>query len=102
MLLASAPQAALAHAFGERYELPVPVWLFIVGGALTVTVTFVVIAVFAHGGAERYEKAHIDLSGTRIGALLLHSGTRATLRVLGVAALALVIVAGFAGTRDPN
>lgn len=102
MLLACAPKLAFAHAFGARYELPVPVWLFIVGGALTVTVTFVVIAAFARGGAERYEKAQIDLSGTVIGALVLHPAIRAILKALAVAALALVIVAGFAGVRDPN
>ena len=48
---------ALAHAFGARYELPVPVWLFIVGGALTVTLTFIVLAAFARGSAERYAGA---------------------------------------------
>lgn len=32
----------LAHAFGERYELPIPLWLFVVGGALVVALSFVV------------------------------------------------------------
>ena len=61
MPLAGAPGIALAHAFGERYELPVPVWLFIVGGALIVTLTFVIVAAFARGGAERYMAARWNL-----------------------------------------
>jgi len=31
---------ALAHAFGERYELPLPLWLFVTGGALVVLLSF--------------------------------------------------------------
>ena len=92
------PRAALAHAFGARYELPVPVWLFIVGGALTVTVTFVIVAVFARAGAERYAEARVLLPAS----LLLHPATRIAVKALGVAALVLVLVAGFAGTKDPN
>ena len=31
----------LAHAFGQTYNLPVPLWLFLFGGAATVIVSFV-------------------------------------------------------------
>ena len=33
----------LAHAFGKRYDLPVPLWLFVVGGAAVVFVSFLVV-----------------------------------------------------------
>ena len=101
LALACWPHAVLAHAFGERYELPVPVWLFIVGGALTVTVTFVIVAVFARAGAERYANARVSLRGS-IGAMLLHPATRVALQLFGVGALLLVVIAGLAGTKDPN
>ena len=93
---------AWAHAFGARYELPVPVWLFVVGGALTVTLTFVVLAVFARGGAERYARACWKLQGTLAGRLMCAPVLSATLRLLGVAGLALVIVTGLFGATDPN
>ena len=93
---------ALAHAFGARYELPVPVWLFIVGGALTVTLTFIVLAAFARGSAERYAGAGWQLQGTRLGTLMGAPAVTSTLKVLGVAGLVLVVVAGFFGTTDPN
>jgi hypothetical protein len=31
------------HAFGERYELPLPLWLFVVGGAAVVLVSFLLV-----------------------------------------------------------
>ncbi|MBV9100519.1 MAG: hypothetical protein JOZ46_04270 [Candidatus Dormibacteraeota bacterium] len=33
----------LAHAFGKRYDLPVPLWLFVVGGALVVFASFLLV-----------------------------------------------------------
>jgi hypothetical protein len=33
----------LAHAFGKRYDLPIPLVLFVIGGALVVIVSFVLI-----------------------------------------------------------
>lgn len=33
----------LAHAFGQRYDLPIPLWLFVLGGALVVVASFVLI-----------------------------------------------------------
>jgi hypothetical protein len=34
----------LAHAFGQRYELPIPLLLFVIGGAAIVIVSFLVVA----------------------------------------------------------
>jgi hypothetical protein len=97
-----ASDPAFAHAFGQRYELPVPVWLFVVGGALTVTVTFVMVALFAKGGADRYAEARLDLGRFALGRVLAHGWVRACVRALGVAALALVLAVGFFGPADPN
>lgn len=33
----------LAHAFGKRYELPVPLWLFVIGGAAVVFASFLLV-----------------------------------------------------------
>lgn len=33
----------LQHAFGERYELPLPLWLFVLGGAAVVLVSFLLV-----------------------------------------------------------
>ena len=102
LVLLGVPLEAYAHAFGARYELPVPVWLFIAGGAFTVTLTFVIVAAFSRGGAERYGGAQLALAGTRFGKLLGSAWASAAVKATGVAALALVVLAGFIGTKDPN
>lgn len=33
----------MAHAFGARYDLPVPLWLFVIGGAAVVFVSFLLV-----------------------------------------------------------
>ena len=37
------PSQAYAHGFGERYDLPVPLWLYVGGAGATVALSFVVI-----------------------------------------------------------
>ena len=99
---AAAPSPALAHALGERYELPAPVWLFVLGGALTVTVTFLIVAVFARAGAERYARARLEVSQTRLGRILCHRRMRDAVRILGVVLLLLILFACCFGSTDPN
>ncbi len=48
-LLALAPRHTLAHGFGQRYDLPVPLWLWVTGGAAAVVLSFVVVGVFVRG-----------------------------------------------------
>ena len=43
-LLAASP--ASAHGFGERYELPLPLSLYLFGAAAAVTVSFVIAVLF--------------------------------------------------------
>ena len=102
LVLLVLPLDAFAHAFGARYELPVPVWLFIAGGALTVTLTFVIVAAFSRGGAERYAGARWPLAGTMLGRVLASNWVSAAARAACVAALLLVVLAGFIGSGDPN
>lgn len=97
-----APGLLFAHAFGARYELPLPVWLFVVGGALAVTFTFVVVAAFSRNSAERYAAARWDLSKSWFGRFSAHRWTIALLQIAGVATLLLIVVAGFLGAKDPN
>jgi hypothetical protein len=40
---------AAAHGFGQRYDLPVPLWLYVVGAAATVAVSFIVVGMFVRG-----------------------------------------------------
>ncbi len=100
------PGRAAAHAFGERYELPVPAWLFIGGGALTVTLTFVILAIFARAGAERYAELRWRVpffpAGFPPGGPKGWAGLRWASGAIGVFGLLLAVVAGVFGASNPN
>jgi hypothetical protein len=91
------PAAAHAHAFGERYELPAPLSYFVVGAALTVALSFVVIAWATRSGFGAGAPAQFTFAtGPWLPRL------RRALQALAVAALLLVIVAGFIGHPHPG
>jgi hypothetical protein len=79
----------LGHAFGQRYDLPVPLWLFVVGGAAVVLVSFFVVlprpVAAAAGGGD------VDVPGPQP-----HAPVRSTLAVVGLTAVAVV---GWTGSQ---
>jgi hypothetical protein len=42
----------LAHAFGKRYDLPIPLYLFVLGGALVVIVSFLLVVPRGNGHTD--------------------------------------------------
>ena len=52
LLLLATPGLALAHGFGERYDLPVPLTLYVIGAGAAVGFSFLVIALFARGSVS--------------------------------------------------
>ncbi|MEO5986937.1 MAG: hypothetical protein ABIW50_00560, partial [Candidatus Limnocylindria bacterium] len=46
------PQTVAAHAIGGTFELPVPLWLYLVGAAAAVAASFVVLALTARGASH--------------------------------------------------
>src|SRR3954471_10130560 len=91
-----APLFAWAHAFDERYDLPAPLFHFVLGATAAVALSFFVTALFARRPAPAADDSRKPMS---LGALLpLACGT---LRVLSVVVLGLTLAAGLYGTRDP-
>lgn len=95
-LLAAIPLPALAHGFGQRFDLPLPLWMFMAGAGATVAVTFALLAGQRQQsprtpGRERVLLARIPLAGLLAGAL----------RLLVLAVYLLVLCAGFLGPQDP-
>ena len=97
---------AFAHGFGETYDLPLPLWLYLWGAGATVLVSFVPISVFA-GRASRpdvaYSYPRFDL--LRFGALRALSGSRPFLfglRAVSVSLFLTVILAGLLGEQSVN
>ena len=92
------PDLAHAHGFGERYDLPVPLWLYLYGAGATVLVSFVVVGMFLRGRPGARGAARFNLY--RLPALrpvLENVLTLTLLRLISVATLGLVIAAAFWG-----
>ncbi len=84
-------KAAAAHGFGVRYDLPVPLWLYLAGAGGAVAFSVVVIALFA--GAA----LHPDGAARR---LLLPARCPAG-EAVAVALFLAVMLAGWFGNQNP-
>jgi hypothetical protein len=93
---------ACAHGFGARYDLPLPLSLWIVGAGATVLVSFFLVAIFIRWNPDGGATAELNLLRWRIGRIVVGGATRCIGRVLAVAALIVVIVAGFIGNQTPT
>jgi polyferredoxin len=94
---------ALAHGFGQSYDLPLPLWLYLYGAAAAVLVSFIPISLFAGGGAKdgTYGYPRFDLLS--IGPLRLVLTSRVFLfgvRLLSVFLFVIVILGGFIGRQS--
>ncbi|MBT3371021.1 MAG: hypothetical protein HOE98_23530 [Rhodospirillaceae bacterium] len=101
ILLCAAP--ASAHAFGIRYDLPIPLGLYLVGGGAAVLLSFIVMARFlGHSGTKQVGEAwRFDLLGVAWLRWLGGAFVLAALRSLAVAVFGSLLWAGFFGNEDP-
>ncbi len=83
----------MAHGFGERYELPLPLALFLSASGLVVLVSFVVMVIFLRQGADLRSYPRLELSRTGTGPLV------AALRLIAFFVYLLVIIAGLFGEQ---
>ena len=95
---------ALAHGFGQSYDLPLPLWLYLYGAGAAVLVSFVPISLFAGGAkVESYDYPRFDLlSKTPLQVLLTSRVFLFGLQLLSVLFFVLVIVAGFVGKQSES
>jgi len=94
--------AADAHAFGQRYDLPLPLIYYIVGAGAVVALTFVVMALFVREPADRQGSQRW---APWRGSLVLGQAGRLAGRLLQVTSVlifAVIIVAGFFGEPNPT
>jgi hypothetical protein len=96
------PEPAVAHAFAQRYDLPVPLGLWVAGAALAVALSFVVIGLFVRGTPGLHGYPRVNLLRWRWGRLLLHRYVRWGLQSSSVAVFLLVLAAGVIGHPNPT
>lgn len=96
---ALAPTPALAHAFGARYDLPLPLWLYLTGAGTTVALTFVLLVLFMGPNKDPPSLPAVGLE--RISRMLFNPGLRVFVSGMAVSLFALVLASGFLGDQNP-
>ena len=86
-----------AHGFGQRYDLPLPLSLYLFGTATAVILSFVVVGLFARHtpGARGYPR--INLPAHWLG----HPVVLSVLKLIAAGVFVLTVTAGFCGSQDP-
>ncbi len=100
IILLSTATPSVAHGFGARYTLPVPLWLYGIGAAATVALSFVLIALCMRHTPRVQGAPRLNLLHWRLGRLLLCPAALCIYRGISVSLLALVVLAGFVGTQQ--
>jgi hypothetical protein len=90
-----------AHGFGQRYDLPIPLSFYLVGTAMAVVVSFVVVALFVRERPRPQADARIDLLATPWGRWLASPPLALALKLAALAIFIVTIVAGFRGDQNP-
>ena len=89
-----------AHAFGQRYDLPIPLSYFMAGAAATVALSFVVIGLFLRGGSTEYRYPRFNLLSLP-GVPLTSRIKTLVAQVLSVLLFLLVLATSFLGSDNP-
>lgn len=100
-LAAGLPAEAAAHAFGQRYDLPLPLAHYIVAAGGVVALSFLVIATLAVRLRGDTEYPRFNLRRTGLGRILSDPVAIALAQIFGVAALVAIVGAGFFGVQNP-
>ena len=93
-------RSAAAHAFGGRYDLPLPLWLYVTGAGAAVALSFVVMALFLRREPGEERRWLVDLGQLAIGRWLLHPAVSAVLQAVSVGLFLLILSAGFFGDQS--
>ena len=87
----------LAHAFGERYELPLPLWMFVVGGAAVVALSFLLVLRLGSPGTRLAAPAAEPVEDA------VPAGRfRPLPGLLSIAVLVAIAVFGITGSQDAD
>ena len=100
--VALSPATAYAHGFGERYDLPVPLWLYVTGAGAAVALSFVVIGVFMRGDTGGRGYPRLNLLRWLPFRLLTHPVAIFPLQLASAGLFLLVVVGGLVGEQEPT
>lgn len=93
---------AYAHGFGERYDLPLPLNMFMIAAAATVAASFVVIGLFINKRPGDFWYPRYNLFAVPVVGAVLRSGVFVwVLKLFGVAVFLLLIATSLFGVNKP-
>ena len=91
---------AQAHGFGERYDLPLPLSLFVIAGGVAVLLSFLVVTLFLRGdSAHRAYPRYNLLRMPVLGRALTSRWLTGPVQTLSVLLTGYVILGGLIGTE---
>lgn len=104
LAIAALPSRAVAHGLGERYDLPLPLELYLYGAASVVALSFLVMALFA--GRPGVSDGVLRLRASQSTSTFASRATLLTalllpIRIASALLFLLVVTAGFIGNQDP-
>jgi hypothetical protein len=88
-----------AHGFGQRYDLPLPLSLYMFGAAAAVVFSFVVVGLFVRSTPPPREYSRVDLFDYPPARLVAALGV--PLKLTGLGLFAAMLLAGFFGDQNP-
>lgn len=94
------PQPVFAHAFGQKYNLPIPTWIFLYGGSAAVLLSFILIGYFV--GVKETTKVSEKPIPSSINKILTSNISKNFVRSLGLFLFLMIIISGFVGVQDSN
>jgi hypothetical protein len=92
---------ALAHGFGQRYDLPLPLSFYVTGACVAIIVTFLIVGLFVRDAPRTEGYPRLDLNAYGLGRLCALPGLAFLLKLFGLAVFIITIIAGFRGQDDP-
>lgn len=92
--------SAYAHAFGERYDLPLPLALYLGGAAAAVVVSFLAFGLFVREAPWAQDHPRWNLLAHPLGRLAAHPVVVGGFKLVSVMLFVLVVAAGFFGNQD--
>ena len=95
----TATTAAQAHAYGERYDLPVPLWMNVTGGSAVVVLSFLMTAWFLQPQNET-RALRTNLLAAPPGLMFASGPVLLAVKILSVFLFVVALLAGFVGLPD--
>ena len=95
------PLPSYAHAFGYRYDLPLPMEFYMTGAAFTILISFIIMGVFFKESDELGRAWHFNLMQVPGLNWLQHHVFLNTIRLGSVAIFVFILIVGFFGNPEP-